>query len=124
LKNLDYIISRIPVALFLGATLLSMIFIYFDMSDDTYQELYYYLNEVMNTSLVANVFMLLAVYRYKLCLYNKVSVYALLSMNAINIIFLNIDVDYEIYDLYMNIFTHFIMIPTAILAIILFIKKV
>ena len=78
----------------------------------------------MNTSVCANIFMLLATYRYRLCLYNKVSVYALLSMNALNITFLFIDVEYEIYDLYMTIFTHVILIPTAILAVILLIKKV
>ena len=125
MKNLqNYIISRIPIGLFLSATLLSVIFIYFDMSDDTYQVLYYYMNEFINTSFIANIFMLLAVYRYKLCLYNKVSVFALLSMNVINVIFLLIDVSYEVYDLYMTIFTNTLMIPTAILALILLIKKV
>ena len=93
------------------------------MSED-YNIVYYYLSELINTSLMANIFMLLAVYRYKLCLYNKVSVYALLSLNVINIFFLTAKFDYEVYDSYLQIFMSFIMMPTAILAIILMIKKV
>lgn len=89
-----------------------------------YEVVYYYLSEIMNTSICANIFMLLAVYRYKLCLYNRVSVFGLLSLNATNLFFLITDFDYEVYELYLQIFMSTILIPTAIIAVILLIKKV
>ena len=73
-----------------------------DTSD--YDTLYYYLNESVNTSIGSNLFMLLAVYRYKLCLYNQISVYALLSLNALNIFFLVFPFEYEVYEYYISIF--------------------
>ena len=122
MKNMNNAIKRIPIFLFLLTVMVHFFATYLIPSD--YEVVYYYLSEIMNTSLVANVFMLLAIYRYKLCLYNKVSVFGLLSLNATNLFFLITDFDYEVYELYLQIFMSAVMIPTAILAIILLIKKV
>jgi hypothetical protein len=123
LKNSNYIISRIPIGLFLLTVINHFVATYL-LSVEVYEDAYYYLCETINTPLAVNIFMLLVVYRYKLCLYNKVSVYSLLSLNVINLFFLTANFDYEVYEFYLRIFMSFIMIPTAILAIILFIKKV
>lgn len=124
MKITNYAISRIPIFLFLSVVVINLILTHAAMTDKTYENVYYYMNEILNTSIVANVFMLLAVYRYKLCLYNKVSVFALLFMNVLNLTFLSIDVSYEIYDIYMMWVNHTLMIPTAILCIILMFKKI
>ena len=122
MKNLTYIISRIPIFLFLLTVIVHFLATYIIPSD--YEVVYYYLSEIMNTSLVANIFMLLVIYRYNLCLYNRVSVFGLLSLNVINLFFLITDFDYEVYEFYLQIFMSVVLIPTAILAIILLIKKV
>lgn len=124
MRKISYIISRIPIFLFLSVVVLDLIVTNNAMTDKNYESVYYYMNEILNTSIVTNVFILLAVYRYKLCLYNKVSVFALLSLNVFNIVFMTIDVGYEIYHIYSYIFTHALMVPTAMLAIILMIKKI
>jgi len=78
------------------------------------------MNEVLNASILTNVFILLACYRYKLCTYNKGSVFGLLSMNVINLMFIGSDC----HEVYGYVFTHAVMIPLAILSIILMIKKI
>lgn len=124
MKKINFIISRIPILLFLTIVSLDLILTHVSITTDSYKLAYYYMNEVLNAGIVANVFILLAVYRYNLCLYNKVSVFGLIAMNIVNIIFIGDDGTSDFYTFYGYIFTHAIMIPTAILSITLMIKKI
>jgi len=89
-----------------------------EFSDDVYLKMYYVANELVSTSL--NVFILLVCYKMKLCWYNKVAVFGMLSLNLVNFIALLTPLGHENY--YATV-THVVMIPTAILAVILLIKK-
>ena len=120
MKHINYILGRLPIFIFLSAVALDIILTNCSMTDDKYWIVFFYMNEVLNASILTNVFILLACYRYKLCAYNKVSVFGLLSMNCINMMFIGSN-DLEVYG---YIFTHAIMIPLAVLSIILMIKKI
>lgn len=125
-KLLDRIISRFPIGIFLFTVIADVISTNVGMVSDNYSYAFYYMAEIFHTSIVANVFFLYIIRKNKLCLYNKVAVFGLLTMNLVNVMVLTFD-DYGDslnYDLYCSIFTHAVMIPTAILSLILMFKKI
>lgn len=123
---LDKIISHFPIGIFLFTVIADVISTNVGMVSGNYSYAFYYMAEIFHTSIIANVFFLYIIRKNKLCLYNKVAVIGLLAMNLVNVLVLTFD-DYGDsldYDLYCSIFTHAIMIPTAVLSIILMIKKI
>ena len=124
MKTINIILNKIPISLWLSVVVINILFTYSAVVQNSYDSIYYYMNEILNTSILTNVFILLACYRYKFCLYNKVSVFGLLAMNGFNLIFMSLNLEYEAYNIYCMWFTHAIMIPLAILSIILMIKKI
>jgi hypothetical protein len=119
--NINYVINRVPVFLFLTIVVYDLVVTTIDFNDELYLTIYYVASESIGASFVLNLFMLLICFRLKLCWYNKVSVYGLLALNLVNFTAMTPLLDYE---LYYNIVTHIVMIPTAMLATILLIKKI
>ncbi len=124
MDKINYILGRIPITLFLSVVVINLLFTYSAVIQNNYESFYYYMNEILNTSIITNIFILLVVYRYKFCMYNKVSVVGLLGLNVFNIFFMSLNFEYEYYNIYCMWFNHSIMIPLAILSIILMIKKI
>ena len=111
--------SRVPVFLFLAIAVFNLIVCNVEIGD--YLKVYYVANETLGAPIVSNLFMLAACYRYKLCWYNKVSVYGLLLLNLINILAIATPLgDASYYHLMLQ----FAMVPVALLAVILLIKKI
>ena len=119
MNKLTYIMSRVPVFLFLLIVVFNLIACNIEISN--YLKVYYVANETLGAPLVSNLFMLAACYRYKLCWYNKVSVYGLLLLNLINILAITTPLG---DDSYYTIISQAAMIPVSILAVILLIKKI
>ncbi|MCS5622491.1 MAG: hypothetical protein NZ735_00835 [Candidatus Marinimicrobia bacterium] len=119
MNKLTYIMSRVPVFLFLAIVVFNLIACNIEVGN--YLKVYYVANETLGAPLVSNLFMLAACYRYKLCWYNKVSVYGLLLLNLINILAITTPLG---DDSYYHLMLQFAMIPVSILAVILLIKKI
>lgn len=117
--SLRYIMSRVPVFLFLLIVVFNLIACNFEIGN--YLKVYYVANETLGAPLVSNLFMLAACYSYKLCWYNKVSVYGLLLLNLINILAITTPLG---DDSYYTIISQVAMIPVSILSLILLIKKI
>ena len=111
--------SRVPVFLFLAIVVFNLIACNIEVGN--YLKVYYVANETLGAPLVSNLFMLAACYRYKLCMYNKVSVLGLLLLNVINLLAINTALgEYQYY----NIVTQVAIVPICALALILLIKKI
>lgn len=121
MKNLDRYIKRIPIFLFLTVVLFNMTFMHTDIELYLYKNILYIVNELIGASLISNIVLLILCFRLRLCYYNKVATFGLLGLNVVNFIFLLIPIGWEIY---YNLVLQAIMIPVAILAIILFFRKV
>lgn len=118
MRTLNKIISHIPVSLFLLIVMFNLTVTFVQFSDEVYVSIYYTANEICFFTM--NIFMLIICFRNKLCHYNKVSVYGLLSLNIVNFLALSPIMGFENYH---STITHLIMIPLALLVIILLFKK-
>jgi peptidoglycan/LPS O-acetylase OafA/YrhL len=121
MPKLNKILTFAPVGLFLLIVFFNYLFAYLQLNDDNYTRIYFNTNEIIGTPLIGNLYMLGTCYRYKLCLYNKVSVLGLLLLNILNLITINTSLDeWEYYSAIMNI----MIAPIVLLALILLIKKI
>ena len=121
MHKLNKILTLVPVVLFLSVVAFNFLFTYLNLNDDSYIRIYYTANEMLGAPLVTNLFLLGACYRYKLCMYNKVSVLGLLLLNVINLLAINTALgEYQYY----NIVTQVAIVPVCALALILLIKKI
>jgi len=118
--RLDWLISRVPILSYLAITIIDILISYvIELDQSTYKYFYYREIEFLKSGLIFNLGWLFIAFRYRLCWYNKVAIIGFLNQNIINLIFIGSGslVDYH------ETFTHGLMFPTAVLALILFIKK-
>ena len=121
MHRLNKILTLVPVSLFLMVVLFNFVFTYLDLNDSNYIKIYYTANEVLGAPLITNLFLLGACYRYKLCMYNKVSVLGLLLLNVINLLAILTNLgELEYYSIVAQVS----IVPVAVLALILLIKKI
>jgi hypothetical protein len=121
-KRLTFIYNRIPISIFL----LGVLFDSFtrNLSESEYWVIYFKGNELLKSGLLPSIGFLLSSFIMKQCYYNKVSILGMISWNIVNYYFIGSGHSEQVYESYMNLFSNFVMIPTAILALILLIKKI
>jgi hypothetical protein len=119
MSKLSYIMTRVPVFLFLTIVVFNLIVCNIEIP--RYKIVYYVSNETIGVPIVSNLFMIAFCYRYKLCWYNKVSVYGLLLLNIINILAIITPLGGASY---YNLMLQCAMVPVALLSLILLIKKI
>jgi len=107
-KHLDMIIKGIPFPFYMIMVLSSVIGYYVP----DYLSAFYLVNELFNCSVLSGILLLAISYRHKLCLYHKISSWAIFSSGILNVLAI-LFLDGNNYQLYINIYVHFLLIPTT-----------
>lgn len=115
-KTYDWYIGRILFFNFLLSVFMAVLITNNDFLKTHYNDYYYHLNELFNTSLITSVFYILITYRYKLCSYNKISSWTQLATAIFNIVAISIFEEKDFIS-YSSMYVNFLLYPMAILAI-------
>lgn len=118
-NKLQPLINSFPITLFLGTVCFDWLTYVLELSDSSYEYVYYIGSELFGSSLFVDMALLVVVLRHKLCLYNVVAVSGLIYMNTVNIFSMHF-VNYTFYESYYN---HSIIILLLITSIWLLIRK-
>lgn len=117
-KHYDLIIKNMPLPLYIAMVLSVFAGIYVP----NYSSAFYLINELFNCSLLPSILLLAISYRHKLCTYHKIPSWALLSTSIINS-FVILFLEPNNYELYINIYAHFLLIPTTAIVTYFLIKR-
>lgn len=99
MRQLKNIVKFTPFLMLLGDGV--AILLAHKLSDEQYDTYVGYHMDLVGHSLITGIFMLYFAYRFKLCIYTKMTIYALIAYNIVN--FIDSLVYLENYFLYMTI---------------------
>lgn len=110
-----WILKNLPVILFISGSLVSFFSDFIDL--DRY---YYYLNEILNTSLLVGIYIMVVSILNKLCWYNKVAAFGMILSAVVNLMFINSNE----YDTYLWAYDMVISPILVVICLFLILKKI
>lgn len=113
------VIRFFPIGIFFFISLLYLLSIYVGEFGVFLSENFYSVNETFGNSVLFNVFMLVVCVKLRLCFYNYVSCIGLIALNLVNLLFIHLPIDYQVYQA-LSIQT--IIYPVGAMTAVLFYK--
>lgn len=90
---------------------------------DFYSSNVFIISELVNTSIITSIILIKLSYKYRFCLYHKVCTWSFLASGIFNLLAIGI-LESEHYELYINLYAHFLLIPTTVIITYMIIREI
>ena len=118
-KRLKYILSRACILNWFAIAGFDFYITYYAMEDAQYKRVFYDMIDILQIGLIGNGIILMFLFAYKFCWYNKIPVIGLILLNFINLYFTTGEETEAVYEIYGHIVTHTFMVLTSIWTLLL-----